>query len=68
VKPNINSVDVHPQFSTNGHPVDGALVGVGSLARNIPVLGGYGTCAQNWIGYQPVLLQKNGWSIIQGDT
>ncbi len=37
-------------------------------ARNIPVLGGYGTCIQNWIGYHPVLLQKNGWSIIQGDT
>jgi hypothetical protein len=25
VKPNINSVKVHPQLSTNGHPVDGAL-------------------------------------------
>jgi hypothetical protein len=31
VKPNINSVEVHPQLSTNGHPVDGALVGAGSL-------------------------------------
>jgi hypothetical protein len=27
VKPNINSVEVHPQLSNNGHPVDGALVG-----------------------------------------
>jgi hypothetical protein len=26
VKPNINSVEVHPQLNTNGHPVDGALV------------------------------------------
>jgi len=26
VKPNINSVEVHPQLSNNGNPVDGALV------------------------------------------
>jgi hypothetical protein len=31
VKPNINSVEVHPQLSNTGHPVDGALVGAGSL-------------------------------------
>jgi hypothetical protein len=32
VKPNINSVEVHPQVSNNRHPVDGALVvGAGSL-------------------------------------
>jgi hypothetical protein len=31
VKPNINSVKVHPQLSNNGHPVDGELVGAGSL-------------------------------------
>ncbi len=24
----MNSVEVHPQLSSNGHPVDGALVGV----------------------------------------
>jgi hypothetical protein len=30
VKPNINSVEVHPQLSNNPHPVDGALVGAGS--------------------------------------
>ncbi len=27
----INSVEVHPQLSNIGHPVDGALVGAGSL-------------------------------------
>jgi hypothetical protein len=27
VKPDINSVKVHPQLSNNRHPVDGALVG-----------------------------------------
>jgi hypothetical protein len=31
VKQNINSVEVLPQLSTKGHPVDGALVGAGSL-------------------------------------
>jgi hypothetical protein len=31
VKPDINSVNVHPQLSHNRHPVDGVLVGVGSL-------------------------------------
>ncbi len=31
MKPNINSLEVHPQRSNKGHPVDGALVGVGSL-------------------------------------
>jgi len=31
VKPNINSVEVHPQLSNNGHPVDGALEGAGSM-------------------------------------
>jgi hypothetical protein len=30
VKPNINSVEVHPQLSSNGHPVDGAMVGASS--------------------------------------
>ncbi len=31
-KPNINSVEVHSQqLSYNGHPMDGALVGAGSL-------------------------------------
>ncbi len=31
VKPNINSVEIHPQLSNKGHLVDGALVGAGSL-------------------------------------
>jgi hypothetical protein len=31
VKPNINSVEVHPELSNNAHPVDGALMGAGSL-------------------------------------
>jgi hypothetical protein len=31
MKPNINSVEVHPQLSNYGHPVDGLLVGAGSL-------------------------------------
>ncbi len=31
MKPNINSVEVHPQLSNNRHPVDGVLVGTGSL-------------------------------------
>jgi hypothetical protein len=30
-KPKINSVEVHSQLTSNGHPVDGALVGAGSL-------------------------------------
>jgi hypothetical protein len=31
VKPSVNSVEVHPQLSNNRHPVDGELVGAGSL-------------------------------------
>jgi hypothetical protein len=31
MKPNINSIEVHPQLRANWHPVDGALVGAGSL-------------------------------------
>jgi hypothetical protein len=38
VKPSINSVDVHPQVSKNKHPVDGALVGTGSLWRKQNIL------------------------------
>jgi len=44
VKPNINSVEVHPQLSNNSHPVDGALVGAGSLwskNRYLPALQRY---------------------------
>jgi len=38
VKPHINLVDVHPQLSNDGHPVDGALVHCGPdevLARAV---------------------------------
>jgi hypothetical protein len=31
VKRNINSIEVHPQLSNNGHPVDGVPVGASSL-------------------------------------
>ncbi len=31
MQPNINSVEVHPQLSNNGHPVDGVPVGASSL-------------------------------------
>jgi hypothetical protein len=31
MKPNINSVELHPQLSNKRHPVDGALVSAGSL-------------------------------------
>jgi len=32
MKPNINSVEVNPQWSGDGHPLDGVLMGVGSLS------------------------------------
>ncbi len=31
MKPDINSVKVHPQLSHNGHPMDGAMMGAGPL-------------------------------------
>jgi hypothetical protein len=31
VKPEINSVELHPQLSNKGYPVDDTLVDVGSL-------------------------------------
>jgi len=31
VKPDINHVEVHPHLSHKWHPVDGVLVGAGSL-------------------------------------
>jgi len=31
VKPDISSVEIHPQLSHIGHPVDGVLVGASSL-------------------------------------
>ncbi len=41
MKPNINSVEVHPQPSNNRYPADGALLGAGSLWPAIPYLLGY---------------------------
>jgi len=38
VKPDMNLVDDHPQLSDNMHPVDGALVGAGSLWPIYPAL------------------------------
>ncbi len=39
MKPNINSVEVHPQLSNNGCPLDSALVNCGqSLFTNYPKL------------------------------
>jgi hypothetical protein len=38
VKPDMNLVKVHPQLSDNMHPVDGALVGAGSLWPIYPTL------------------------------
>ncbi len=35
MKPSSNSVEDHPQLSHNRHPVDGALVGAGSLWRSL---------------------------------
>jgi hypothetical protein len=34
VKPNINSVEVHPQLSNEKHPMDGVPVGAGPLGPN----------------------------------
>jgi len=50
VKPNINSVEVHPQLSNKGHPVDGVLVGAGSLW---PLCYPYGGTppTSNWCDY-----------------
>jgi hypothetical protein len=31
MKPDINSVEVHPQLSHNGHPMDGVLVGAANF-------------------------------------
>jgi hypothetical protein len=35
VKPNINSIEVHPQLNPNKHLVDGMLVGDDSLWPNV---------------------------------
>jgi hypothetical protein len=35
VKPNVNLGEVHPQLSNNMRPVDGALVGAGSVVAGL---------------------------------
>jgi hypothetical protein len=37
MKPGSNSVEDHPQLSHNRHPVDGVLVGAGSLWPVFPI-------------------------------
>jgi hypothetical protein len=56
VKPYTNSVEVHPQLSNNRHPVDGALVGAGSLW---PTCSRLGNCLefQTCFSCRPVPLQ-----------
>jgi hypothetical protein len=45
VKPNINSIEVHPKLNSNGHLADGVLVGVGSLWSKLTKLAyGYWSC------------------------
>jgi len=39
VKPNINSVEVHPQLSNNKHPMDDVLVGAGSQWPSLLTIG-----------------------------
>ncbi len=59
MKPKINSVEVHPQLSNNGHPVDGVLVGVlVHRARALPVLFAVGLFMAGMGGGLPVLVLK----------
>jgi hypothetical protein len=46
VKPNINSVKVHPQLCNNRHPVDGVLVSAGSLWPPPPPHSALGTVSK----------------------
>jgi hypothetical protein len=51
MKSNINSVEVHPQqLRNNGHPVDGALVGAGSLWPSDPTL----KYIENFLSFKPL--------------
>ncbi len=53
VKSDINSVDVHPQLSDDSHPLDGALVGAGSLR---PTAASYIVCKAK---FEPCSLQAH---------
>ncbi len=44
MKPDVNSIEVHPQLSHNRHPVDDVLVGTGSLWMT----SGRGRSNNNW--------------------
>jgi len=61
VKPKFDSDEIHPQLSNNGHPVDGALVGVGSWWLN--------KCGQTSVACEkePIaqLGKRNGWASFQ---
>jgi hypothetical protein len=52
VKPNITSVEVHPELSKNGHPVDSALVGASLLwpacYTSVPVIFLGGPSSATW--------------------
>jgi hypothetical protein len=48
VKPNINSVEVHPQQSNNKHPVVNVLVGAGSLWPSLLTIGLKALEASKW--------------------
>jgi hypothetical protein len=47
VKPNINSVEVHPEVSNNRHPVDGGLVGWWVLVHCGPSTQGFLLCDES---------------------
>jgi len=47
VKPDIDSVQVHPQLSHEGHPVDGALAGAGPVWPSTPIPGFLSRLKQN---------------------
>jgi hypothetical protein len=48
VKPNINSVEVHPHLRNNKHPVDDVLVGAGSLWPSLWTIGLKALEASKW--------------------
>jgi len=52
MRPGSNSVEIHPQLTHNQHPVDGALVGAGSLvAPKCPGTSPETGSAQRWFFY-----------------
>jgi hypothetical protein len=51
MKPGSNSVEDHPQLSHNRHPVDGALVGAGSLWPRFSHFGTWSQYLRVRVGY-----------------